>query len=308
MLARRQSIHVDERERDSVRAFSEALARLVNPCSETADLTHVTASAIVVGRRGVVLHVHKRLGIWLQPGGHIDDGEDPADAALREVEEETGLRAAHFCGFPAVAHVDVHAGPRGHTHLDLRYLVAAPDVDPSPPQGESAAVEWFSFEDAIGRSDQALRGILQSLLQVSVRAAHSDDAMAVATLDKRAHESVARPAYDMTQTIVALANETPVGFLATDQRDAISIPGPRNLTQITQLCVDSAWTGRGVGASLLNVAQQRSPDGLVAHLDRERSRASTLLQRAGFVPFDEAPDDQATGDDSRWIWRRSFSA
>ena len=37
--------------------------------------THVTASGIVVGRRGTVLHRHKRLGIWMQPGGHIDAGE-----------------------------------------------------------------------------------------------------------------------------------------------------------------------------------------------------------------------------------------
>jgi ADP-ribose pyrophosphatase YjhB (NUDIX family) len=39
----------------------------------------------------VVLHRHRVLGIWVQPGGHIDSGETPWDAAVRETAEETGL-------------------------------------------------------------------------------------------------------------------------------------------------------------------------------------------------------------------------
>ena len=45
------------------------LASLESPCDEHASPTHVTASGIVVGPRGTVLHRHKRLGIWMQPGG-----------------------------------------------------------------------------------------------------------------------------------------------------------------------------------------------------------------------------------------------
>ena len=65
------------REASAQARFLEELARLPAPCDEHADLTHVTASGIVVGRRGTVLHLHKRLGIWMQPGGHIDAGETP---------------------------------------------------------------------------------------------------------------------------------------------------------------------------------------------------------------------------------------
>ncbi|HEX6658055.1 MAG TPA: NUDIX domain-containing protein, partial [Ilumatobacter sp.] len=100
---------VDERERTSIERFLHELARLDEPFSEHADATHVTASAIVVGVRGVVLHKHKRLGLWLQPGGHIDPGEAPWRAAIREAQEETGLPVEPLAGPPrwAAAAMDV---------------------------------------------------------------------------------------------------------------------------------------------------------------------------------------------------------
>jgi 8-oxo-dGTP pyrophosphatase MutT (NUDIX family) len=165
VLARRP---VDERERRSIVEFVTAYDRLTDPFDEHADVTHVTASAIVVGSRGVVLHRHKRLGIWLQPGGHLDPGEPPWDAAWREAWEETGIAASHTGGLaadgtPLIAHVDVHPGPRGHIHLDLRYLLAAGDAEPVPAAGESAEVTWFTWDAALAVADDALVGILRAL-------------------------------------------------------------------------------------------------------------------------------------------------
>jgi ADP-ribose pyrophosphatase YjhB (NUDIX family) len=114
---------VDDRERESIAEFLQVVPTLANPFDEHTDVRHVTASAIVVGRRGVALHVHKRLGIWLQPGGHIDTGEEPAAAALRESVEELGLAVAHPHDGPQLIHVDAHPGPRGHHHFDVRYLL-----------------------------------------------------------------------------------------------------------------------------------------------------------------------------------------
>jgi len=159
---------VDQRERLSIERFLIEFDRLVSPFDENADPVHVTASAIVTGRRGVLLHRHRRLGIWLQPGGHVDAGEVPWDAACREALEETGLRVGlrRVGGAPSVprlAHVDVHPGPRGHTHLDLRYLVDGGDADPDPPPGESPQVEWFDWDRAIEIADPGLRGALVAL-------------------------------------------------------------------------------------------------------------------------------------------------
>lgn len=156
-------VPVDEREAVSLVSFIEHFDRLEHPFSEHDNVVHVTGSAIVVGPRGVVLHLHKRLGIWLQPGGHIEPGELPCDGALRETCEETGLAVTHPLTGPELVHVDVHPGPRGHTHLDLRYLLDAPDVDPSPPPSESPEARWFGWDEAIAVADVGLIGALRSV-------------------------------------------------------------------------------------------------------------------------------------------------
>jgi 8-oxo-dGTP pyrophosphatase MutT (NUDIX family) len=160
-LSRHQPI--DEQERLSVAAFIEQLDRLDRPFAEDGGPIHVTSSAVVVGARGVILHKHKRLGIWIQPGGHIDEDERPEDAALREVLEETGLTTTHFSESPTIIHIDVHPAPKGHTHLDLRYVLRGPDAEPEPPEGESPDVAWFSFEDARSVAHLSLAGLLTAL-------------------------------------------------------------------------------------------------------------------------------------------------
>lgn len=137
------------------------LERLPRPFDRDADLTHLTASALVVGPRGVLLHRHKLLGLWLQPGGHIDAGEEPAAAALREAVEETGLALRLRDG--RLFHVDVHPAARAHTHLDLRYVVEAGDEDPAPPPGESQEVRWFGWKEALAIADAGLAGALRKL-------------------------------------------------------------------------------------------------------------------------------------------------
>jgi 8-oxo-dGTP pyrophosphatase MutT (NUDIX family) len=148
----------DEREVAAKAEFLRQLERLRDPCDEHADPVHVTASAIVVGTRGTVLHVHRRLGRWMQPGGHIDPGETPPVAAMRESFEETGLALGHPGGAPFLVHLDVHPAASGHTHLDLRYLLLAPAVDPAPLPGESPEAAWFAWDSAEGMADEALLG------------------------------------------------------------------------------------------------------------------------------------------------------
>ena len=163
---------IDGAEAESIDRLLQEFERLDDPLDQELDPVHVTGSAIVVGRCGVVLLRHKRLGLWLQPGGHIDPGETPWGAALREAREETGLDVSFADlddgpdgdGVPQLVHVDVHAGGRGHTHLDLRFVLDGGDADPCPPAGESQEIGWFDWPAAIERaSDARLKSLLASL-------------------------------------------------------------------------------------------------------------------------------------------------
>lgn len=161
-------VPIDQDEQASIETFLAHYDALVDPMDQELDDIHVTGSAIVTGSRGVVLLRHKRLGLWLQPGGHVDPGETPWQAALREAEEETGLEVRFATlgndGVPPLVHVDVHPGGRGHTHLDLRYLVDGGDADPQPPAGESQEIGWFTWAAAVERaSDDRLTALLRHL-------------------------------------------------------------------------------------------------------------------------------------------------
>ena len=91
---------------------------------------HVTASAWIVDRNGrrVLLTHHRKLGRWLQPGGHSDGEPDSLVVALREAREETGLDLVARSDRPM--DIDIHEiPPRGeepaHRHYDLRFALTA---------------------------------------------------------------------------------------------------------------------------------------------------------------------------------------
>jgi len=135
-----------------------------DPFLRTTLPTHVTASAIVVDERDlrVLLHLHRRLGRWLQPGGHVEPGERPDDAALRETVEETGIAVRHPDAGPTVLHLDEHPGPDGHVHLDLRYLLLADRTTGPVGAGETtgdgpgATLRWMDASEAAAVADRSL--------------------------------------------------------------------------------------------------------------------------------------------------------
>lgn len=113
---------------------------------------HFTVSGFVLSadRDSLLLVLHERLGRWLQPGGHIEPGDEGFESAVkREVAEETGLTDLAPAG-DGLFDVDVHEIPaaRGephHEHHDLRFLCTATG-DPTPGDGISD-VAWIPLDD-----------------------------------------------------------------------------------------------------------------------------------------------------------------
>ena len=107
---------------------------------------HITGSAWIVDMSGerVLLAHHRKLGRWLQPGGHCDGDPDTAAVALREAREESGLDVRALDD--AIFDIDVHGIPaRGrepaHLHFDVRFLVRA-EHDRFTVSDESHALAW----------------------------------------------------------------------------------------------------------------------------------------------------------------------
>ncbi len=307
---------VDERERTSIVSFLEQLDRLDHPFLEDADPFHVTASAIVVGPRGVVLHRHKRLGIWIQPGGHVDPGESLADAAIREVAEETGLVTTHFKGRPTMVHVDVHPAPKGHTHLDVRFLLRGPDADPAPPEDESPEVSWLSFEDALARADAGLAGILAALSQAStLRAATAQDAPGVAECyidaSNQALPGIVRAHTDDEIRRWIREQLIPGGGVTVAQHRLGFLTGYAATSEgwLDHLFIEPAWQGRGIGSALVRTVQDRQPHGFSLWTFQQNQRARRFYERQGFVALEETDGsgNEERAPDVRYHWTGKVS-
>ena len=112
------------------------------------DGTRKAAGGVIVRQtaRGAteVLLVHRpHRQDWTFPKGKVEPGETDAACALREVEEETGLRCALGDELPTIAHVD-HKG----RNKVVRYWVMRPIGGEAAPHNEVDAIRWLSVPDA----------------------------------------------------------------------------------------------------------------------------------------------------------------
>jgi 8-oxo-dGTP pyrophosphatase MutT (NUDIX family) len=158
----------ESRDRDRILEF---VLRHEHPFDRGIAEGHLTGSAITVsddGARVLLLH-HRKLDRWLQPGGHGDPGETTGEeVALREALEESGIPGLvlHPTA-PRPLDVDVHdiparASEPAHEHLDLRYLVVAPEGGAiAPDLAELHEIRWVPWDevDALG-PDHGLRRAL----------------------------------------------------------------------------------------------------------------------------------------------------
>jgi 8-oxo-dGTP pyrophosphatase MutT (NUDIX family) len=110
---------------------------------------HVTASALVIDpeRGRILLTLHKKLRMWLQMGGHCEaEDATPADAALREAREESGIARGLTLLPGGPVRLDRHHTPCAW-HLDVQYAALAPEGATEAISDESLDLRWFAVDD-----------------------------------------------------------------------------------------------------------------------------------------------------------------
>ena len=157
----------------SVAIFGDRVYSILNyqnPFNRSNKLGHITASGLVIRDDKVLLILHPYLQSWFQPGGHIDDGESPIDAAIREVREETGFVCDLDSNDLEPIDVDIHEipsnskkGEAAHLHIDLLYRLKVLRED-KPVEDISTA--WLSFSQVeSARIQRALAKLSSKILK-----------------------------------------------------------------------------------------------------------------------------------------------
>ncbi|MEZ5559454.1 MAG: NUDIX hydrolase [Pseudomonadales bacterium] len=120
---------------------------------------HVTGSAWLVNRAGthVLLTHHRKLGRWLQLGGHSDGNPDTLAVAMQEAREESGLAVVPLSG--VVFDLDIHEIPErkgdpAHFHYDVRFALYPSGSEDFTISAESLDLAWVPIADLRDYSDE----------------------------------------------------------------------------------------------------------------------------------------------------------
>ena len=155
LAAWRPHRHPQESLRQALLAFLDARD---DACLRSCVPGHITASAVVLDHTGerTLLTLHPRVGRWVQLGGHCEpDDRTLAGAALREATEESGIDGLAI--EPTPLHVDVHPVTCSlgvpTRHLDVRFLVRAPEGATPVRSAESVDLRWWPVRDVPDAGD-----------------------------------------------------------------------------------------------------------------------------------------------------------
>ncbi|MGC8567658.1 MAG: NUDIX hydrolase [Candidatus Micrarchaeia archaeon] len=123
----------------------------------------IVAGAVIFGKDYKVLLIkHKKLGVWLYPGGHLEENENPIQCAIREAKEETGIdikildirkeaqkfEYAQILPMPiAILLENVNYKEGAHEHFDLVYASEAESDSISLNEKETEGIRWFTEDE-----------------------------------------------------------------------------------------------------------------------------------------------------------------
>ncbi|MGO9275803.1 MAG: NUDIX hydrolase [Terriglobia bacterium] len=157
---------------------------LANAFLQPGRHNHLVVVGYIVHNGKVLLVWHEKLRKWLPPGGHVEEGELPTEAVIREVREETGyavtVRDRTPPGgneegvrvLPLPHHIQVEYINEQHDHLDLAYECCL--MNPDPAANGTSQHRWFSegelLEPGVGENVRHFSQLLLRTEGVSSRA------------------------------------------------------------------------------------------------------------------------------------------
>lgn len=166
----------DEQEEKDKEQFLEFINSFDDILTRKNIFGHFSSSAFVVNKeRTKILVVYHIINDgWIYPGGHADGEKDLLSVAVREVNEETGLKAKvldnsifGIQSLPVKGHIKRDNYVSAHLHLDVIYLMEADDtISLIYREDESKGVKWVSFEEAVDETMcDFIRPIHQKLIK-----------------------------------------------------------------------------------------------------------------------------------------------
>lgn len=146
-------------------AYLDHLDQHPDAMSRSCHPNHLTASVLIVSHdhNRVLLTLHRRIGRWLQTGGHCESHDQTLlQAALREGREEGGIGDLLIDPDPVLLslHEVPACGPmRPSHHLDVQFVAVAPHDDFTISE-ESADLNWFAVDAPPSGTDQSVLDLI----------------------------------------------------------------------------------------------------------------------------------------------------
>lgn len=109
---------------------------------------HFCVTVYIIKKNKVLLIDHKKLGKWLPPGGHVETNESPADAAKREVREETGLEINFIPNMLTTSWgIQHNLINKDHEHFDIIYAAKPVTQKTKLNTKETNGLKWFALKE-----------------------------------------------------------------------------------------------------------------------------------------------------------------
>jgi hypothetical protein len=162
----------DIAEQEYKKTILDFLACYPNAFERSLEVGHITASAWLVNKdntHALLMH-HRKLGIWVQLGGHCDGNTDVLAVALKEAQEESGIINIRPMS-TEIFDVDVHFIPenkkeKAHYHYDIRFLLHVISDEDFMQNEESHALAWFGCGSTLPTNERSVTRMFEKWVSI----------------------------------------------------------------------------------------------------------------------------------------------